>query len=256
MGVSELATSTLPKWPITVQLADQERHRGSLFSSARTMKSAFTHRHIRSQISLFCVSLGLRRLVAGTQAPMRQWPRRRRLRGRQPAGGRPAGRTPWPAPVPLRPGAGWRRHRGDHLPRSQGLDTSGDDGLVSADAGDAQQRHAVGQRRGDAAAGDRPGSRAQPGRRRRSRGGDRARLRHRRRAARTGRILATPQLAACAGQLHGHWKEAGMVTRDQPRNDGWTVVLRRQPARIMNGRPQGPAARRSGGRASPHPPDG
>ena len=42
--------------------------------------------------------------------------------------------------------------------------------------------------------------------------------------------------------------EAGMVTRDQPRDDGWTVVLRRQPARIMNGRPQGPAARRSGGR--------
>jgi len=39
-----------------------------------------------------------------------------------------------------------------------------------------------------------------------------------------------------------------MVTRDQPRDDGWTVVLRRQPARIMNGRPQGPAARRSGGR--------
>ena len=42
--------------------------------------------------------------------------------------------------------------------------------------------------------------------------------------------------------------EAGMVTRDQPRDDGWTVVLRRQSARIMNGRPQGPAARRSGGR--------
>ena len=42
--------------------------------------------------------------------------------------------------------------------------------------------------------------------------------------------------------------EAGMVTRDQPRDDGWTVVLRRQPARIMNGLPQGPAARRSGGR--------
>jgi hypothetical protein len=33
--------------------------------------------------------------------------------------------------------------------------------------------------------------------------------------------------------------EAGMATRDQPRDDGWTVVLRRQPARIMNGRPQG-----------------
>jgi hypothetical protein len=57
-----------------------------------------------------------------------------------------------------------------------------------------------------------------------------------------------PSWPPCAGQLHGHWKEAGMVTRDQPRDDGWTVVLRRQPARIMNGRPQGPAARRSGGR--------
>jgi hypothetical protein len=58
---------------------------------------------------------------------------------------------------------------------------------------------------------------------------------------------AKRELAACAGQLHGHWKEAGMVTGDQPRDDGWTVVLRRQPARIMNGRPQGSAARRSGG---------
>ena len=40
------------------------------------------HRHIRSQISLFCVSSGLPQLVAGTQAPMRQWPRRRLRRGR------------------------------------------------------------------------------------------------------------------------------------------------------------------------------
>ena len=184
--------------------------------------------------------------LSGDHAGGLLWPRRRRLRGRQPTGGRlPVGR----------PGQHLRRcipelagaHiGGDHLPRSQGLGTSGDDGLVSADAGDAQQRHAVGQRRGDAAAGDCPGSRAQPGRRRRSRGGDRARLRHRRRAGRTGRILATPELA-CAGQLHGHWKEAGMVARDQPRNDGCTVVLRRQPPRIMNGRPQAPAARRSGG---------
>jgi AAA ATPase domain len=79
-------------------------------------------------------------------------------------------------------------------------------------------------------------------------GGDRARLLHRRRAGGTGRILTIPQLAACAGQLHGHWTEASMVSRDQPRDDGWTVVLRRQPSRIMNGRPQGPAARRSGGR--------
>jgi hypothetical protein len=30
-----------------------------------------------------------------------------------------------------------------------------------------------------------------------------------------------------------------MASRDQPRDDGWTVVLRRQPARIMNGRPHG-----------------
>jgi hypothetical protein len=30
-----------------------------------------------------------------------------------------------------------------------------------------------------------------------------------------------------------------MASRDRPRDDGWTVVLRRQPARIMNGRPHG-----------------
>ena len=29
-----------------------------------------------------------------------------------------------------------------------------------------------------------------------------------------------------------------MATRDQP-GDGWTVVLRRQPARIVQGRPEG-----------------
>jgi len=29
-----------------------------------------------------------------------------------------------------------------------------------------------------------------------------------------------------------------MVTRDQP-GDGWTAVLRRQPARIVDGRPEG-----------------
>jgi hypothetical protein len=29
-----------------------------------------------------------------------------------------------------------------------------------------------------------------------------------------------------------------MVTRDQP-GDGWTVVLRRQPVRIVEGRPEG-----------------
>jgi hypothetical protein len=33
-------------------------------------------------------------------------------------------------------------------------------------------------------------------------------------------------------------KEAGMATRDQP-GDGWTVVLRRRPARIVAGRPEG-----------------
>jgi hypothetical protein len=34
-------------------------------------------------------------------------------------------------------------------------------------------------------------------------------------------------------------KEAAMTTRAQ-RRDGWTVVLRRQPARIVDGRPKGP----------------
>ena len=33
-------------------------------------------------------------------------------------------------------------------------------------------------------------------------------------------------------------KEAGMVTCDQP-GDGWTLVLRRQPARIVEGQPEG-----------------
>jgi hypothetical protein len=33
-------------------------------------------------------------------------------------------------------------------------------------------------------------------------------------------------------------KEAGMVSYDQP-GDGWTIVLRRQPARIVAGRPEG-----------------
>jgi hypothetical protein len=32
-------------------------------------------------------------------------------------------------------------------------------------------------------------------------------------------------------------KETGMATRDQP-GDGWTVVLPRQPARIVEGRPE------------------
>jgi hypothetical protein len=31
-----------------------------------------------------------------------------------------------------------------------------------------------------------------------------------------------------------------MATRDQPRDDGWTVVLRRQPARIVDGRADAP----------------
>jgi len=34
-------------------------------------------------------------------------------------------------------------------------------------------------------------------------------------------------------------QRAGMAARDQ-RDDGWTVVLRRQPARIVDGRPTGP----------------
>jgi hypothetical protein len=33
-------------------------------------------------------------------------------------------------------------------------------------------------------------------------------------------------------------KEAGMVSCDQP-GDGWTIVLRRQPVRIVAGRPEG-----------------
>jgi hypothetical protein len=33
-------------------------------------------------------------------------------------------------------------------------------------------------------------------------------------------------------------KEAGLVTCDQP-GDGWTLVLRRQPARIVEGQPEG-----------------
>jgi hypothetical protein len=33
-------------------------------------------------------------------------------------------------------------------------------------------------------------------------------------------------------------EEAGMATRDQP-GDGWTVVLRRQPSRLVEGRPEG-----------------
>jgi hypothetical protein len=33
-------------------------------------------------------------------------------------------------------------------------------------------------------------------------------------------------------------KEAGMATRDQP-GDGWTVVLRRQPSRMVEGQPEG-----------------
>ena len=34
-------------------------------------------------------------------------------------------------------------------------------------------------------------------------------------------------------------REAGMATCDR-REDGWTVVLRRQPARIVDGRAEGP----------------
>ena len=46
-------------------------------------------------------------------------------------------------------------------------------------------------------------------------------------------------LATCAAQLHERRQEAGMAAREQ-RRDGWTVVLRRQPARIVDGRPEGP----------------
>jgi hypothetical protein len=47
------------------------------------------------------------------------------------------------------------------------------------------------------------------------------------------------QLATCIAQLHERQKEAGMAAREQ-RRDGWTVVLRRQPARIVADRPEGP----------------
>jgi len=46
------------------------------------------------------------------------------------------------------------------------------------------------------------------------------------------------QLASGTAQLHERQKEAGMATRDQ-RRDGWTVVLRRQPTRIVDGRLEG-----------------
>jgi hypothetical protein len=42
------------------------------------------------------------------------------------------------------------------------------------------------------------------------------------------------QLPSCPPAPHrcmATTTEAGMATRDQPRDDGWTVVLRRQPAR-------------------------
>jgi hypothetical protein len=47
------------------------------------------------------------------------------------------------------------------------------------------------------------------------------------------------QLATRDAQLHGHQEEVGVAAREQ-RRDGWTVVLRRQPARIVAGRPEGP----------------
>ena len=52
-----------------------------------------------------------------------------------------------------------------------------------------------------------------------------------------------PQLAAYAEQLRSYRKEAGMTIRDQT-SDGWTVVLRRRPARIVDGRAEGPLHRR------------
>ena len=47
------------------------------------------------------------------------------------------------------------------------------------------------------------------------------------------------QLTARTAQPRGSPEETGMTARDQPR-DGWTVVLRRQPARIVNGQAEGP----------------
>jgi hypothetical protein len=46
-------------------------------------------------------------------------------------------------------------------------------------------------------------------------------------------------MAAYAEQLPGYREEAGMTIGDQTR-DGWTVVLRRRPARIVDGRADGP----------------
>jgi hypothetical protein len=40
------------------------------------------------------------------------------------------------------------------------------------------------------------------------------------------------------GSQHSHRKEAGMAV-DDPRVDGWTVVLRRQPVRLVAGQPEG-----------------
>jgi hypothetical protein len=45
--------------------------------------------------------------------------------------------------------------------------------------------------------------------------------------------------AADTARLGGYPKEAGMVTRDQPADDR-TVVLRRRPARVVDGRAEGP----------------
>src|SRR5262249_44829187 len=47
------------------------------------------------------------------------------------------------------------------------------------------------------------------------------------------------QLTARTAQPRGSPEETGMTARDQPR-DGCTVVLRRQPARIVNGQAEGP----------------
>ena len=80
-----------------------------------------------------------------------------------------------------------------------------------------------------------PGGRARPGRLRRARRGDRARIRHRGRAGGTrltGRQLVTFNLRRAAA------KEADMATSDPPESS-WTVVLRRQPARLVEGQPEG-----------------
>jgi hypothetical protein len=46
-----------------------------------------------------------------------------------------------------------------------------------------------------------------------------------------------PLVPSRVGLAEPSLKEAGRATRDQP-GDGWTVVLRRQPTRMAEGRPE------------------